>query len=419
MSKTGSNPTGPTGAQPSTGGASNNSGGSEGTGGSRGSNDQHAGRGGRRNRNNRGRSNRGGHPDTRRSKFKGKCEEISDFVYDTGIADDSKELFKNTTREIAEYVSRNYDKAGEFRLALIQMELPAIDEPTAPAHDAGLAVVERYKLDLRLFMDKTRYREENLGKIFPLILGQCSRTIRDRLEASPDWTEINRTSDVMGLLTLIRQSLYNRATTKQMSHNLADAYTDLYKFKQGQHMSNSEYLELLNGLVEIVEYFGEEIGCNPTRIAHFLGDNANPTDDDRREAKRQAREEYIACLLITKSDPRRYEDLVRDLENQHGYPSTISHAYDMLVNFKPSTRGSRSRDYHGYTDMAFIHDGADRPSGGWQGRGSSGRGNGGRGGRGGRGNYRDTNQGGRGGSSENNNDREDDQVHVVDDSDNH
>ena len=71
------------------------------------------------------------------------------------------------------------------------MQLPAIDEPTAPAHDAGLAVVERYKLDLKQFMDKTRYREDNLGKIFPLILGQCSRTIRDRIEASRDWTQIN------------------------------------------------------------------------------------------------------------------------------------------------------------------------------------------------------------------------------------
>ena len=164
------------GGQNSSTTASNGGGSEPGGGNSRGSGDTY-GRG-RRNRPNRRNNNRGGQPSTTRSKFKGKCEDIADFVYDTGITDDSKELFKNTTREIAEYVSRNYDKAGEFRLALIQMELPAITEPAAPAHDAGLAVVERYKLDLRMFMDKSRHREENLGKIFPLILGQCSRTIR-------------------------------------------------------------------------------------------------------------------------------------------------------------------------------------------------------------------------------------------------
>ena len=104
-------------AQGSTGSNSSVGGGSNSSTGGRGSSDQHynSGRGsGRRNRaNNRRNNNKGGQPTTR-SKYKGKCEDIADFVYDTGITDDSKELFKNTTREIAEYISRNYDKAGDF-----------------------------------------------------------------------------------------------------------------------------------------------------------------------------------------------------------------------------------------------------------------------------------------------------------------
>ena len=97
---------------PSIGGSSAaNTGGSDAATGNRGS-----GTGGQPGRGRRNRGNRGGNrgPPNTRSKFKGKCEEIADFVYDTGITDDSKELFKNTTREIAEYISRNYEKAGEF-----------------------------------------------------------------------------------------------------------------------------------------------------------------------------------------------------------------------------------------------------------------------------------------------------------------
>jgi hypothetical protein len=37
-------------------------------------------------------------------------------------------------------------------------------------------------------------------KLFPLVLGQCSHTIRDRLEASLDWNTINTNSDVLELL---------------------------------------------------------------------------------------------------------------------------------------------------------------------------------------------------------------------------
>ena len=43
--------------------------------------------------------------------------------------------------------------------------------------------------------------------------------------------------------------------------------------------------------------------------------------------------------VINKSDPKRYGTLVTDVENaytcgQNRYPTTVSRAYDMLINFK-------------------------------------------------------------------------------------
>jgi hypothetical protein len=54
------------------------------------------------------------------SRFVGKCEEIKQFVYDVVSSSDS---FSKTTREIAEYVGRTYDEAGEFRTGMVAMEL--------------------------------------------------------------------------------------------------------------------------------------------------------------------------------------------------------------------------------------------------------------------------------------------------------
>lgn len=47
----------------------------------------------------------------------------------------------------------------------------------------------------------------------------------------------------------------------------------------------------------------------------------------------------MAVLLLVKSDPRRYANLLTNVENQYirgqdGYPSTLSSSYDMLVNYK-------------------------------------------------------------------------------------
>ena len=45
------------------------------------------------------------------AKFEGKCTEIKTSVYDVVSG---KDTFMKTTREIAEYVGREFDDAGEF-----------------------------------------------------------------------------------------------------------------------------------------------------------------------------------------------------------------------------------------------------------------------------------------------------------------
>ena len=43
---------------------------------------------------------------------------LEGYVYDTGLPNSIQDLFTMTTHEIAEYVSREYDEAQEFRLGL-------------------------------------------------------------------------------------------------------------------------------------------------------------------------------------------------------------------------------------------------------------------------------------------------------------
>ena len=80
-------------------------------------------------------------------------------------------------------------------------------------------------------------------------------------------------------------------------------------------MSNSDYLEKLRDLVEVYEHLGGEPGTSKARIESLLIDPEFADDDDRLEAKSKAREEYLAVLLLTKSDPKRYGSLITDVEN--------------------------------------------------------------------------------------------------------
>jgi hypothetical protein len=66
----------------------------------------------------------------RESKFEGKCADIKTSVYDVMSG---KDTFAKTTQEIAEYVGREFDDAGEFRTGMVEMQLTPLVEPPLPA----------------------------------------------------------------------------------------------------------------------------------------------------------------------------------------------------------------------------------------------------------------------------------------------
>ena len=134
------------------------------------------------------------------------------------------------------------------------------------------------------------------------------------------------------------------------------------RFRQSERMSNSDYLEKLRDLVEVYEHLGGEPGTSKARVDSLLIDPDLADEDERQEAKTKAREEYLAVLLLTKSDPKRYATLVTNVENaytrgQNGYPTTVSGAYDMLVNYKNPNQALRMQNQD--TGIAFAQDGLE------------------------------------------------------------
>ena len=309
----------------------------------------------RRNNNN---NRRAGASSTR---FQGACDELKDHVFDPNDIRGGAELFTKTTKAIAEYVAREYTSAGEFRTALPSLHLPGLNPPSRP--DPGDPfLMEEWKIEYREYKKKIEDRRQNMQKIYALILGQCSPTIRDRIEASDEWETINNASNPISLLRTIRQSFYHRATRRKDTHALLEAELALHKFRQTERMSNSDYLEKLRELVEVYEHLGGEPGCSEVRVNARLVDPEMADEDEIREAKIEAREEYLAVTLLFKSDPRRYANLVADIENQYtrgqdGYPSTLSAAYDMLINYRNPASSTR---LHGQdSGMAFAQASSD------------------------------------------------------------
>ena len=168
-----------------------------------------------------------------------------------------------------------------------------LDDPRNNIPEEGQrALMEIWKGDLRLYNDRIKDRMEAAKQAYAVVLGQCSQPVRDRLTASEAWQGIQVNTDLMALLRLIRQCLYTGATTKKDAVSLQEAEEALFHFKQGEHMSNHEYLEKFRDIVKRVEHHGGEPGCQDSRVNPILQrtamDPTTPTTDEINKARVRA-----------------------------------------------------------------------------------------------------------------------------------
>jgi hypothetical protein len=335
-----------------------------------------------------GRGNNSNNNNTTRGPFKGKATDLHGFIYDVGLPNSNNDLFSKTTKEIAEHVSFTIEGAGDICLAMVDLAFPTLTPPSAPVNAPGTnepswVDKEQYKLQYSEYIKKTDKRSQVQAKVFPLVLRQCSRTIRDRLEASPDWNTINTSSNVLELLKLIQKSMYTKSTNRHQTHALYEAKAVHIKFCQGDDMSNSD-------LLDIFIHAGDDPGCTSARYSDFKLDTEDPDNNDAhyKLAVQRCRDDWVGMVLLLKSDPERYSTLMADLINsytrgQDVYPNNPTSAYDMLVNYhSPTSHVHAHVQDHG---LAFAQDldvsgrggRGDRGGRGYTGRGGRGSGGGG------------------------------------------
>ena len=327
----------------------------------------------RGNRNSRNRSN--GEPRTKKTKFKGACEPIEDYVYDTGQPTSNQELYSTTTKKIAEYIARTYDGAGEFRNALVNLKFDPLIKPKvvdyATKYDKDNKPIvdeearEEWKEELKSYKKEVKTREKNSSKAFALILGQCSDMLRSKIESHDDWETTNRDDDPVELLKIIKHCMVHKTTTRHKGYSIIEAEGALNRFRQGEKMTLEDYRDRLISLIDVFRDVGGEPGTSKLMVKEYGSESA-------------ALEAYTALRIINQSDPKRFGDLVNELSNQYtrgldGYPDTVSKAFDMLVNYKPPRRNNNNNQYP-KNELSFATVGEEEHGGGRGGGRGRGRG---------------------------------------------
>jgi hypothetical protein len=303
----------------------------------------------------------------RQPKFEGKSDDLKGHIYDCS---DSRQAdqFAKTTKEIAEYVGRTYKYGGDARLAIENLEVPEIPEPSEPPPGSSRTRERIWEKQIDEWVRRDAYMLENIKTIYSLVWGQCSDIMRQKLEALDSFEATSTAGDGIALLKSIKSLTFNFQSQKYLPHSIHETKRRFYLFSQGK-MSTVTYHEQFLNIVEVLHTIRASIGVEPGIQEMIAKEKSKAVADLSEQDKSEAQEWYLATAFVLGSDRGRYGKLLENLENDYlqgrnSYPKTVTAAFNLLTNWKQDPRNlvrsvGVSNDGVSFTNVGGTDDGED------------------------------------------------------------
>eukprot|EP00804_Cyclotella_cryptica_P023700 CCRYP_019316-RA/>CCRYP_019316-RA protein AED:0.38 eAED:0.25 QI:0/0/0/1/0/0/2/0/908 len=312
------------------------------------------------------------------TKHRGPTPGVEEYIYDSGVAKNAAQYTK-TTERLCNYFQANYKSGDDVAGALRKLQELTITMPVAPVAitttDANgvttttaptYAEEHRYKRKFdAAFSREERYRE-NTSKAFAVIYEHCTPSLRAQLKGCEDWTAISGTQNAISLLRKNKGFCCKFDATKQGTRAIVAADKQIYIFFQQNDVTNDEYFEQFNALVDTAESYGSSLGMSRGLVdeeLRLMGTNrASCSVAQKEEAFSTAREKYLAMLMLDGANKERFGALKEDMDldyakGQDTYPMT-QNAVLRLLNSKNNTVVKRTplpkQEAGGEDNMVFA-----------------------------------------------------------------
>ena len=254
-------------------------------------------------------------PTLPRQRFDGATEELKGHIFDL-VGSRSADLFIKSKKAIANYVGRTYQHSGDIRRAIKTLTLPTIPLPTAPVADPMpplLAAI--FSEQVKEYVKQNSRLQENIKRLWALVWGQCSDTIRTRLQALDTYEDIHTASDGLRLLVAIKDLMYNVQEQKYVPLSIHLAKRQFLLLSQGRN-TVGEYYEQFKNQTDVLDHIGAGIGDDDAITRQVLRGQGIDTDEateaQEEAAEIQGIEWYLALAFLMGSDRTRFGRLLEN-----------------------------------------------------------------------------------------------------------
>jgi hypothetical protein len=143
-----------------------------------------------------------------------------------------KEAFIKDKKAVAEFLGKTLDAGKELYTAMQTGVEPTFKEPDDPGANATPAQLRKYDILFKKNDAKQELYKRDQTKAFWIIVGQCSKTMRSKLEALPEIQEWEEKDNYLALLSKMRSLVYGTDQAQCVFWEMQAAMSGLFNLSQ-------------------------------------------------------------------------------------------------------------------------------------------------------------------------------------------
>lgn len=312
------------------------------------------------------------------SRYKGPTSGLEEYIYQSGAAKHAAQ-FTETTEKLCNYMQANYKSGADIAGALKQLTELVITMPIPPTGSTDSAgnpipptAAEEHIFKRKFDAEYTREQryEENKAKAYALLYEHCAPELKALLKGDDNWGTLEARQDSIGLLRMIKGLCCKFDPTKQETRAIVAADKAIMCYVQDGHVSNSQYFERFNALVDTALSYGSSIGHSRALVGAELvkmgttRDSATPSQTN--EAMELAQERYLSMLMLDGANYYKFKGLREELDNDYAkgtdtYPTNRNAVLRLLNSRKTPSFPPQPNVRQGDAAMMFAQGDGGRP----------------------------------------------------------
>jgi hypothetical protein len=276
----------------------------------------------------------------------------------------NKQQFLKTAGVLEELINKTFEYPQDVASICKTFSIVALVQPdnlTTEEYTKDMGNKMIWETKMKTYTKRMDMLKSNQRGIYAIVWGQCSPMMQSKLEPLDDYKSKSNGCDCIWILKEIRGITHRFEGTPNIFISLGDAWSNYYGYKQSNDQTLHEYLKDFQSLVQVLEHYGAVMGTvgpyidSVKEAVKALAPAGISATDLLTRAVAAAKQKSIAIAFLKRADRRRYGGLWSELGNNYSrgqdhYPTDLTNAYNLLLNYQAPTQPRQGRREQPSTD---------------------------------------------------------------------